>query len=77
MRKIPKTITLDEQTAIIAENIGNFSGWVRQKLRTQAMVDAKEAAHVAPEQGRIHGEEKNKCNPRHKSGKCSVCWGDE
>ena len=24
MRKIPKTITLDEQTAIIAERIGNF-----------------------------------------------------
>lgn len=77
MRKIPKTITLDEQTAIIAERIGNFSGWVRQKLRTHAMVQAREAAHVAPETGRVHGDDKNKCNPRHKSGKCAVCWGDE
>ncbi len=77
MRKIPKTITLDEQTAIIAERIGNFSGWVRQKLRTHAMVQAREAAHVAPETGRVHGEDKNKCNPKHKSGKCAVCWGDQ
>jgi hypothetical protein len=77
MRKIPKTITLDEQTAIIAERIGNFSGWVRQKLRTHAMIEARDAAHVAPEQGRVHGETKDKCNPRHKSGKCAVCWGSE
>ncbi len=77
MRKRPKTITLDEQTALLAERMPNFSGWVRNKLRMHAVDLVKESAHVAPEEARKWGETKDKCNPNHRDGRCGVCWSGE
>ena len=74
---VNKTISLDAQTALIAERLPNFSQFVRQSLRNYARIEKKKAGivHVAPESGRIWGEEGNKCNPRHRNGECMVCWG--
>lgn len=74
-----KTISLDEQTAIIAGRMQNFSGWVRQQLiehaRT-AKADDQEffVQHKAPESARVWGVLKSKCNPRHKNGVCLACY---
>ena len=77
MQKIQKTISLDQKTAIIAGRMNNFSGWVRHKLLTHALNEAKESAHIAPEIGRIHGDSLDKCNPKHRDGRCTVCWGPQ
>jgi len=37
----------------------------------------QEAKHTAPESGRVHGEDGDKCNPNHRSGRCVICWGEE
>jgi len=76
---VNKTISLDAQTALIAERLPNFSGFVRNQLRKYAREEKKKAAfaHVAAPEARIWGDQANKCNPRHKNGKCMVCWSDE
>jgi len=73
-----KTISLDERSSIIAARIPNFSAWVRQKLLEHARgaVSGKQIAHIAPESARIWGENKDKCNPRHRSGVCASCYPD-
>ena len=77
-----KTISLDEDTARIADRLPNFSRFVRQCLLKHAAgatsrLEGTHGAHMAPESARIWGETKDKCNPRHKKGRCPICWGDE
>lgn len=74
-----RTISLDEDTAKIAERLPNFSRFVRQCLIKHAS-DATSPAgspHIAPVDARIWGETKDKCNPLHKNGRCPVCWGSQ
>tara|TARA_Y100001937_G_scaffold35018_1_gene50254 strand:+ start:328 stop:573 length:246 start_codon:yes stop_codon:yes gene_type:complete len=77
-----KTISLDEDTAKIADRLPNFSRFVRQCLLKHAAAASTsgkrgQQIHVAPESARIWGETKDKCNPRHKKGRCPICWGGE
>ena len=76
---VNKTISLDAQTAIIAERMPNFSQFVRNCLRRQARMDKKKAGleHIAPQSARNWGDTGDKCNPRHMKGRCFLCWGDE
>lgn len=76
---VNKTISLDAQTAMIAERLPNFSQFVRQSLIKHARIEKKKAGlqHIAPETARVWGELQNKCNPKHKKGPCLICWGDE
>jgi hypothetical protein len=78
-----KTISLDEDTAKIADRLPNFSRFVRQCLQKHArsavagVGDNPWEQHIAPESARIWGVTKDKCNPLHKKGRCPVCWGVE
>jgi hypothetical protein len=77
-----KTISLDEDTAMIADRLPNFSRFVRQCLLKHAAnatitVETLDERHVAPESARIWGETKDKCNPRHRKGRCAICWGGQ
>lgn len=76
---VNKTISLDAQTAIIAERMPNFSGFVRNALLKYARTEKKKGpkTHTAPLSARVWGDEKDKCNPKHKNGCCDICWGDE
>ncbi len=77
---VNKTISLDAQTAMIAERLPNFSQFVRQSLIKHARMEKKKqdnAAHIAPSAARVWGETKDKCNPRHKKGQCLICWSGE
>lgn len=73
-----KTISLDEKSSIIAARIPNFSAWVRMKLleHARSAVQTEMRKHVAPESARIWGQDKDKCNPRHKAGVCVTCYPD-
>ena len=76
-----KTITLDEKTALLASRMPNFSAWVRQKLIDHArsaelQTMGMAVTHIAPETARVWGDNKDKCNPKHKKGMCATCWGD-
>jgi hypothetical protein len=81
--KHQKTISLDEETAMIAARLPNFSRFVRQCLQkhaaqaTNPTMPREQFAHIAPDSARIWGETKDKCNPLHKKGRCPVCWGSE
>lgn len=74
---VNKTISLDERTAMIADRIPNFSHFVRQKLIEHARDSTIPAnyKHIQPESGRVWGENKDLCNPKHYKGKCKACWG--
>ena len=77
-----KTISLDEDTARIADRLPNFSRFVRQCLLKHAAhavneADPEEIRHVAPIEARIWGETKDKCNPMHHKGRCVACWGTQ
>jgi hypothetical protein len=78
-----KTISLDEDTARIADRLPNFSRFVRQcllKYARDASMSITEYAghtHIAPPEARIWGENKDKCNPLHARGRCPSCWGVE
>ena len=81
-----KTISLDEDTAQIADRMPNYSRFVRQSLIRYAATATELASwpkpgekvrHIAPIEARIWGETKDKCNPMHKNGRCPICWGDE
>lgn len=82
----PRTISLDEKTAIIARRIPNFSQWVRRKLIEHAREAyipvgedgvTDEPGHIAPLTARIWGPNKDKCNPRHRQGLCETCYGGD
>ena len=75
---VNKTISLDAQTALIAERMPNFSGFVRDQLLKHARTTKKKGPvfHQSPPTGRIWGPNKDKCNPKHKNGSCDICWGD-
>ena len=77
MAQVNKTISLDEHTAQIADRLPNFSRFVRQCLLElgQKTEVSRYAAHVAPAEARIWGENKDKCNPAHQKGQCATCWG--
>jgi len=76
-----KTISLDDDTAKIADRLPNFSRFVRQCLvryaseASIAPIDGDKHLHIAPEAARVWGETKDKCNPLHKNGRCAICWG--
>ncbi len=76
---VNKTISLDAQTALIAERLPNFSQFVRESLIRHARMDEIYAGldHIAPETARVWGELKTQCNPNHKKGLCLICWGGE
>lgn len=83
-RKTIITVSLTTQAAeyldFLAEKTtkGNRSRWVQTAiLKAMSRQIGREAQHTAPESGRVHGEHGNKCNPKHRSGKCTICWGDE
>jgi hypothetical protein len=75
---VTKTITLDEKTSKIAAKIPNFSKWVRLCLidLEYKQTGQIETFHIASLEGRIWGENKDKCNPHHKDGLCITCWGE-
>lgn len=74
-----KTISLDEETALIADKLPNFSRFVRQSLLNLAGATEKgrDAVHYAPPEARIWGPTNDKCNPKHRKGECPTCWGSE
>jgi hypothetical protein len=78
-----KTISLDEDTAKIADRLPNFSRFVRQCLIQHAAHgmplegEDQEDDHIAPPSGRVWGFTKDKCNPQHKTGRCVTCWGQQ
>ena len=76
---VNKTISLDAQTALIAERMPNFSQFVRNSLIKYARSEKKKATmeHIAPEGARNWGIDYDQCNPRHMKGRCFLCWGDE
>jgi hypothetical protein len=83
-RKTIITVSLTNQAAdyldFLAEKStkGNRSRWVQTAiLRAMSTSLGAEAKHTSPESGRIHGNMGDKCNPKHRNGKCQVCWGDE
>jgi hypothetical protein len=83
-RKTVITVSLTTQAAdyldFLAEKQtkGNRSRWVQTAiLKAMQRNIGREAAHVAPESGRVHGEHGDKCNPKHRSGRCTICWGEE
>ena len=83
-RKTIITVSLTTQAADYLDFLaqkstkGNRSRWVQTAiLKAMQRNIGREAAHVAPESGRVHGDQGDKCNPSHKSGKCEICWGDE
>jgi len=75
---VNKTISLDAQTALIAERMPNFSGFVRDQLLKYARTTRKqiEVHHTVAPKARVWGPNKDKCNPKHKNGSCVLCWGD-
>ena len=75
---VNKTISLDAQTALIAERMPNFSQFVRNSLIKHARIEKKKGhiGHIAAPNARVWGEKKDKCNPKHKNGSCVECWGD-
>ena len=83
-RKTIITVSLTQQAAEYLDFLsekqtgGNRSRWVQTAvLKAMQRNIGIEAEHVAPARGRIHGEQGDKCNPNHRSGKCTICWGDE
>jgi hypothetical protein len=83
-RKTIITVSLTTQAAeyldFLAEKQtkGNRSRWVQTAiLKAMQRNIGREAAHVAPESGRVHGDQGDKCNPNHRSGRCEICWGEE
>jgi len=83
-RKTIITVSLTTQAAdyldFLAQKTtkGNRSRWVQTAiLKAMQRNIGREAAHVAPESGRVHGDQGDKCNPNHKAGRCEICWGEE
>jgi len=83
-RKTIITVSLTTQAAeyldFLAEKQtkGNRSRWVQTAiLKAMQRNIGREAAHIAPESGRVHGEDGDKCNPLHRGGRCEICWGEE
>jgi len=76
---VNKTISLDAQTALIAERLPNFSQFVRQSLIKHARMEKKKQGlvHYAQPQARVWGPNNDKCNPNIVKGRCLICWGDE
>ena len=85
MGRIVKSVSLDEQTAHIADNIGNFSKFVRGRLvaydNTTKATAIQILEHNAPRT--IHtpnstkfGEGVKVCFPFSDTGCCVLCWPD-
>jgi len=52
MSRSIKTISLDKMTAAMAENIPNFSGWVRQQLIMEHIAQGGQLLHIVPDSDR-------------------------
>jgi len=82
MGRIVKSVALDEQTAPIADNIGNFSKWVRGRLIAYDNMTKATAIqildHNAPRSIRTPNPDLSVevCFPFHLSGCCVLCWPD-
>lgn len=84
MGRIVKSVSLDEQTAHIADNIGNFSKFVRGRLiaydNTTKATAIQTLEHNAPRfihYGRGNGDlSVEVCFPFHLTGCCVLCWPD-
>ncbi len=85
MGRIVKSVSLDEQTADIADNLGNFSKFVRGRLIAYDNTTKANAIqileHNAPRV--IHtpdstqfGDGVKVCFPFHITGCCALCWPD-
>ena len=85
MGRIVKSVSLDEQTAHIADNIGNFSKFVRVRLIQYDNKTKAEAIqileHNAPRilhtpNSTKFGEGVEVCFPFQNTGCCALCWPD-
>ena len=83
-RKTIITVSLTTQAADYLDFLagkqtkGNRSRWVEKAiLRGMAGDIVQEEKHVCAEAWRKHGENGDKCNPNHRNGKCTICWGEE
>ena len=82
MGRIVKSVSLDEQTAAIADNIGNFSKFVRSRLiqydNTTKATAIQILEHNAPRTIRSPNPDLfvEVCFPFHLSGCCILCWPD-
>ena len=82
MGRIVKSVSLDEQTAHIADNIGNFSKFVRNRLiaydNTTKATAIQILEHNAPRSIRTPNPDLfvEVCFPFHVSGCCVLCWPD-
>ena len=85
MGRIVKSVSLDEQTADIADNIGNFSKFVRGRLiaydNTTKATAIQILEHNAPRTIRTPtatniDDGLKVCFPFHVSGCCVLCWPD-
>jgi len=83
--RIVKSVSLDEQTAAIADNIGNFSKFVRGRLiaydNTTKATAIQTLEHNAPRTIRTPAsttidEGVKVCFPFHMTGCCVLCWPD-
>ena len=52
MGRVVKTISLDEMTAKMAENIPNFSAWIRQQLIIESIAQGGETLHIVEKEKR-------------------------
>jgi len=82
MGRIVKSVSLDEQTAHIADNIGNFSKFVRGRLvaydNTTKATAIQILEHNAPRSIRTPNPDLfvDVCFPFHLTGCCVLCWPD-
>lgn len=52
MGRVIKTISLDEMTAKLAENIPNFSAWIRQQLIIESIAQGGQTLHMVEKEQR-------------------------
>ena len=85
MGRIVKSVSLDEQTAHIADNLGNFSKFVRGRLiaydNTTKATAIQTLEHNAPRTIRTPTATSiddgiKVCFPFHLTGCCVLCWPD-
>ena len=76
-----RSISLDKTTNAIADNIGNFSEFVRTMLLihadksglTHTCSEGLRHTHVEDYHDKAHHVE-GMCNPFHVKGRCVLCW---
>lgn len=75
--KVVKSISLNEETAPLANSKVNFSAWVRKKLLDEESVRRRKSPEVFDENSHVAFRESlGVCWPFHSSGCCPNCWPD-